>query len=737
MIKSFSTDFTNDGFRNPKNSVIRTFFTGLFILFFTSAFAQWQSAGDRIKTSWGEDIDPDNVLEAYPRPIMERRDWKNLNGLWDYAITPVNQPAPESYDGKILVPFAVESSLSGVKRNVGKDNLLWYERNFTVPSGWRNKDIILHFGAVDWKTDVWVNDIKVGSHTGGYTPFSFNITPFLKRSGNQKLVIRVWDPTDEGFQPRGKQVSQPRGIWYTSVTGIWQTVWIEPVAKAHISRLKITPEIDLSSVSIEPLISGNSPGDYIEVRVMDGGRQIATERAATGQKLNVNITEPKLWSPESPFLYDMEVLLYKDGKVSDRVKSYFAMRNISTARDDFGIMRLQLNNEDYVPMGTLDQGWWPDGLYTAPSDEALLYDIEMTKELGFNMIRKHVKVEPARWYYHCDRVGMLVWQDMPNGDHHPEWQRQQYFDGIEWERSPESEANYRKEWREIMDYLYSYPSIVTWIPFNERWGQFNTKEITQWTQQHDPSRLVLPASGGNHFQTGDMLGIHNYPEPILYLYDAERPTVLSEYGGIGLVMTDHLWEPERNWGYVQFATSEEVTDKYLEYVETLKKLILAGFSGAVYTQITDVEIEVNGLLTYDRKRVKMDLDKVRNANKEIRDMLNTRQKKQETVNSLMQDNGVNSTSNVQGRWETTTITDNGPFSFMVAYRVDGETLSGTFFSELGNLEFYDGKISGDEFEYSFYLEDQITHKGKWKDGKIFIKSSGGAGEFDFSMTREK
>ena len=606
------------GLRNANNSVIRILFAGIFMLLFTSVYAQWQPAGDRIMTSWASDISPDNVLDAYPRPIMERSDWKNLNGLWNYAITPVNLSAPESYDGKILVPFAVESSLSGVKRKVGKDSLLWYERSFTVPSTWRNKDILLHFGAVDWKTDVWVNDIKVGSHTGGYTPFSFNITPFLSRTGNQKLVVRVWDPTDQSFQPRGKQVSEPHRIWYTSVTGIWQTVWIEPVEKTHISGLKITPDIDLSSVGIEPQISGAGPGEYIEVIVFDGGRQIVAERAATGLGVNVNIAEPKLWSPESPFLYDLEVLLYKDGEVSDRVKSYFAMRKISTARDDYGIMRMQLNNEDYVPMGTLDQGWWPDGLYTAPTDEALLYDIEMTKEMGFNMIRKHVKVEPARWYTHCDRVGILVWQDMPNGDHHPEWQRLQYFDGIEWERSPESEANYRKEWREIMDYLYSYPSIVTWIPFNERWGQFKTVEITEWTKQHDPSRLVLPASGGNHFQTGDILGIHNYPHPVMFLYDAQRPTVLSEYGGIGFVMADHLWEPDRNWGYVQFSTSEEVTNKYVEYAETLKKLVRAGLSGVVYTQITDVEIEVNGLLTYDRKRVKMDLDRVRKANMEIR-----------------------------------------------------------------------------------------------------------------------
>jgi beta-galactosidase/beta-glucuronidase len=586
----------------------------------TSVESQWKPAGDRIMTEWAENIQPESVLDAYPRPIMERSEWKNLNGLWNYSISPRHLPQPRAHDGQILVPFPVESSLSGVERTVGEENVLWYEREFNVPSGWRNRDILLHFGAVDWQTELWVNDIKIGSHTGGYTPFYFNITPFLNRSGNQKIVVRVWDPTDKGFQPRGKQVSEPHAIWYTAVTGIWQTVWIEPVSKAHISSLRTTPDIDLQKINVEPF-GTFFPGDYFEIIVREEGRVIASSKAAAGNSLDIHIENPRLWSPESPFLYDMEVTLYSDGKRSDHAKSYFAMRKISTSRDESGIMRLQLNNEDYFPMGTLDQGWWPDGLYTAPSDEALLYDIRMTKDLGFNMIRKHVKVEPARWYTHCDRVGILVWQDMPSGDRTPVWQMRQYFDGTELVRSPESEANFRTEWKAVIDYLWSYPSVVTWVPFNEAWGQFKTKEITQWTQQYDPSRLVIPASGGNHFQIGDMLAIHNYPQPRLYLYDAQRPTVLSEYGGIGLALEGHLWEPERNWGYVQFNTTEEVTEKYLEYADELKRLIRAGISGAVYTQITDVEIEVNGLLTYDRKRVKMDLERVKKANLEIRNML--------------------------------------------------------------------------------------------------------------------
>jgi beta-galactosidase/beta-glucuronidase len=392
-------------------------------------------------------------------------------------------------------------------------------------------------------------------------------------------------------------------------------------ARNHITGIKTIPDIDLNKLKLEVTTSGDNHGDYAEVRIIEEGRTISSSKFSIGEMTEIYIDSPRLWSPESPFLYDMEVILFSGGRPADNVSSYFAMRKISAARDDYGIMRLQLNNKDYFPMGTLDQGWWPDGLYTAPSDEALLYDIRVTKDLGFNMIRKHVKVEPARWYMHCDREGILVWQDMPSGDQTPVWQMRQFFDGTELQRSARSESNYRKEWKAVIDLLYSHPSIVTWIPFNEGWGQFKTREISQWTSEYDPSRLVLPASGGNHFQTGDILGIHNYPQPRLYLYDGLRPTVLSEFGGIGLALEGHLWEPERNWGYVQFNTIGEVTDKYLEYAEELKKLVKAGISGAVYTQTTDVEIEVNGLMTYDRRRIKMDAERVRKANLEIRNLL--------------------------------------------------------------------------------------------------------------------
>ncbi|HCC85216.1 MAG TPA: beta-galactosidase [Porphyromonadaceae bacterium] len=602
---------------------MRTITTFLFTLLLTfSLSAQWQPAGDKIKTRWASQIDVNKVLPEYPRPIMERAEWQNLNGLWDYAIQPVGSQKPAGFDGEILVPFAIESSLSGVQKRVGRENELWYQRTFTVPAKWKNNRILLHFGAVDWKADVWVNDVKVGQHTGGYTPFSFDITPALV-NGKNKLEVKVWDPTDQGFQPRGKQVNKPEGIWYTPVTGIWQTVWLEPVPEKYIENIRITPDIDKKTLSVEALVNTASSADRIEVTVKEGGQVVATAQSINNLPVEIAMPENmKLWSPDSPNLYDLEITLWDGAKVLDKVNSYAAMRKYSIKRDDKGIVRLQLNNKDQFQFGPLDQGWWPDGLYTAPTDEALEYDIIKTKDFGFNMIRKHVKVEPARWYTHCDRHGIIVWQDMPSGDRGPGWNSRDYFKGPESMRSAESEANFRKEWKEIIDYLYSNPSVGVWVPFNEAWGQFKTKEIVEWTKQYDPSRLVNPASGGNHYPVGDMLDLHNYPDPQLYLYDAQRATVLGEYGGIGWANKDHLWEPNRNWGYVQFNSSKEVTDEYVKYAEQLKKLILQGFSAAVYTQTTDVEIEVNGLMTYDRELVKVDEERVKKVNQEICNILN-------------------------------------------------------------------------------------------------------------------
>ncbi|MDE6098764.1 MAG: beta-galactosidase [Muribaculaceae bacterium] len=575
----------------------------------------WTPAGDKIKTAWGESLNPENVWQEYPRPIMERSEWLNLNGLWNYAILPKGQSVPENYQGEILVPFCAESSLSGVGREVGENNELWYQREFMVPASWKGRRVILNFGAVDWKCDVWVNGTLVGGHTGGFAPFGLDITDALAK-GRNELVVRVWDPTDRGPQPRGKQVSNPDGIWYTPVTGIWQTVWLEPVPETHITALRTLPDIDAATLTVG-VLSDNAAaaGLKAEVKVKDNGRVVAQGSSVNGCPVEVRMPEDfRLWSPDTPNLYDLEVTLYKDGKAVDKVNSYAAMRKFSSKRDNDGIVRLQLNNRDIFQFGPLDQGWWPDGLLTPPSHEAMVYDVDKTKDLGFNMIRKHIKVEPATWYTYCDRKGIIVWQDMPSGDRNPEWQNHRYFDGTEMHRSAESEDIYRKEWAEIIDCLYSYPCISTWIPFNEAWGQFKTQEITEWTKRYDPSRLVNPASGGNFYPCGDILDLHNYPGPAMYLYDAARANVLGEYGGIGYVVKDHIWAPDRNWGYIQFNSPREVTDEYVKYAGELLNLVGRGFTGAVYTQTTDVEVEVNGFMTYDRKVDKMEEDRVRDIN---------------------------------------------------------------------------------------------------------------------------
>lgn len=590
----------------------------------TQANAEYRPAGDKIKTSWAEEVSPENARPEYPRPLIQRPQWQNLNGLWEYAITPVGAAKPKEMEGEILVPFPVESSLSGVGRTVGDKNELWYRRNFAVPSSWKGKNVMLNFGAVDWKCDVWVNDMKVGSHTGGFTPFSIDITRALKAKGDNTLAVRVWDPTDNGPQPRGKQTKSPNGIWYTPVTGIWQTVWLEPVDASHITDLRITPDIDKNILSVDVLNTGKDA--IAKVKVYDAdGKFVSEGSAINGSTIEIEMPEDaQLWSPSNPYIYDLTVELYDGGKKTDEAKSYAAMRKFSTGRDENGIVRLQLNNKNIFQFGPLDQGWWPDGLYTAPTYEAMVFDIDKTKELGFNMIRKHVKVEPATWYAYCDRAGIIVWQDMPSGDNHgyggtnkPQWQNTQYYNGAEFIRSAESEDIYRKEWKEIMDYLYSYPCIGTWVPFNEGWGQFKTEEIADWTKKYDPTRVCNPASGGNFFPCGDVLDLHNYPGPAMYLTDAKRANVLGEYGGIGYVVKDHLWLPDKNWGYTQFNSPKEVTDEYVKYADQILDMVGRGFTGAVYTQTTDVEGEVNGFMTYDRKVMKTEEDRVSAINRKL------------------------------------------------------------------------------------------------------------------------
>lgn len=589
--------------------------------FACAGFSQWKPAGDKIKTEWADKVDPQNVLPEYPRPIMERQQWLNLNGLWDYAITKKDAPLPKTFDGKILVPFAIESSLSGVGKTIKADQSLWYERKFQIPEDWKGKNVLLNFGAVDWKAEVFVNGNKIGEHTGGYTPFSFNITKNLK-DGENSLAVRVWDSTGNGL-PRGKQIENPRGIFYTSVSGIWQTVWLEPVSASHISGLKITPDLDSSSFDIK--VDSDDKSATATIKVLDNGKVVAQTTAAANKTANIPVKNPKLWWPKSPFLYDLEITLSnKGGEQVDSVKSYAAMRKFSIAKHGrFGGVDFTLNNKKFFTFGPLDQGWWPDGLYTAPTDEALKFDIQRTKDLGFNSIRKHVKVEPARWYTHCDRLGMVVWQDMPSmfgegGD----WQPRGFFQGEERTVSKKFEETYRKEWKEIMESLHSYPCIAIWVPFNEAWGQFKTKEITEWTKSMDPSRLVNSASGGNYFDCGDIVDSHDYGNPIMYMFNNQKVNVVGEYGGIGCAVDGHLWVKDKNWGYGKMRSQEEVTKRFVELTNRFIDMTKYGCFGAIYTQTTDVEIEVNGLFTYDRKVLKVDEEKVREVNQKLSNIFN-------------------------------------------------------------------------------------------------------------------
>lgn len=585
----------------------------------SAAETPWKPAGDRIKTRWAAEVDPAAPLPEYPRPTLVRSRWRNLNGLWNYSLTPAGAAAPGEAQGRILVPFPIESSLSGVQRGVTPQEALWYETTFEVPAAWRRgNDVLLHFGAVDWCAEVYVNDLLVGSHTGGYTPFSFDITPALSAKGVQKLTVKVTDSTDKGFQPHGKQVLEPHGIWYTPVTGIWQTVWIEPVPAAnHIAGITTRSDIRAGVLSVD-VKTARTGSDRVCVTLSADGKTLAERSSMAGQPVHLAVEHPRLWSPDDPYLYDLTVTLLRDGRVIDRAESYAALREIATGRDANGIERMTLNGRPLFHFGPLDQGWWPDGLYTAPTDEALLYDIRFTKQLGFNMIRKHIKVEPERWYWHCDREGILVWQDMPSGDMSTgKWEPHRYGAGTDAARSEESFANYYKEWGEIMDFCGRHPSVVVWVPYNEAWGQYRAEEVADWTKRRDPSRLVNPASGGNYRDCGDMLDLHNYPEPKMYLYDAKRVNVLGEYGGIGLPVEGHLWSADKNWGYIEFKTREDVTDRYVTYAEKLMELVERGFSAAVYTQTTDVEGEVNGLVTYDREVVKVDVDRLHEVNRRL------------------------------------------------------------------------------------------------------------------------
>ncbi len=560
----------------------------------------WKPVPGHIMTRWAAAVRPDLVLPDYPRPQMVREDWLNLNGLWSYAITAKDAPRPEAWDGQILVPFAVESALSGVGKPVGSRRALWYRRVVEVPGAWRSGRVLLHFGAVDWESTVWVNGREMGTHRGGYDPFTYDIRAGLKSGRKQEIVVRVWDPTNEMNSgiARGKQVMKPHGIFYTAVTGIWQTVWIEPVPATFIAGLRLTPDVDHSTLVIEPRIEGAADGTRVAAAVTRGGQPVAEAEREAGRPITLEIPHPALWSPSDPALYDLKVVLKKGGRPIDQVAGYAGMRKIAVAKDDRGANRLFLNNEPLFEIGPLDQGWWPDGLYTAPTDAALRSDIEAIKSLGMNMLRKHVKVEPDRLYYWCDKLGLLVWQDMPSAL----FERDQMAAAALKAR----DAQFESEWQALMDARSNHPSIVMWVPFNEGWGQYDTERITAWTKAHDPSRLVDNASGWTDKHVGDVSDIHSYPGPDMRPLEEKRASVLGEFGGLGLPLPGHLWQPEGNWGYRNFDDTKIYATRYAELLRALYALVDKGLAAAVYTQTSDCEVEVNGLLTYDREVLKLD-----------------------------------------------------------------------------------------------------------------------------------
>lgn len=590
---------------------------------------EWTPAGDNIRTEWAGKVTPANVHKEYPRPQMVRSEWQSLNGLWDYAITSQAEASPAKMDGQILVPFAVESSLSGVGRELNADQALWYKTSFNLPKEWKGKRVRLNFDAVDWSAEVWLNDILLGKHEGGYTSFSFDITPYLNGKAAQALTVKVIDYTDKGFQPRGKQVSKPEGIWYTRVSGIWQSVWLEPVADGNIADYNVVSDVDGQTLTVDVDLNRTKEGDIVKLELLEGkvgydventsGKVLASVKAVAGEKMTLNVPDMQTWSPDSPYLYGLRMTLIRGGKAIDTVNGYTAMRKVSVVTDETSHKRLGLNNKALFQLGPLDQGWWPDGLYTAPTDEALKYDLIKTKELGFNMIRKHIKVEPSRWFYYCDQLGILVWQDMPciTDSRTNRWDYSAMGRGSDSIIPAEWQANYYREWADIIAQVKKFQCIVAWIPFNEAWGQFDTEKAVAFTKAQDKTRLVNPASGGNFRPCGDILDWHHYPNPAMWMYESAYVNVIGEFGGIGMPLEGHLWQKDRNWGYVQYKNAKEVTDTYVKYAEQLAELVKKGISAGVYTQTTDVEGEVNGFLTYDRKVVKMEAERVKAANQKV------------------------------------------------------------------------------------------------------------------------
>ncbi len=573
-----------------------------------------------LTTRWAKEAMCDNPLPEYPRPQMVRDNWLNLNGMFDYAVTDEKTEFCESFDGEIRVPFAIESCLSGVCKRISAKDRLWYRKNFTLPSSFKDKRVLLHFGAVDWECRVYINKTLVGSHVGGYCPFTFDITESLKE-GENELTVRVFDPTDESWQNRGKQASKSHGFWYTSTSGIWQTVWLEAVEESYIKKIKLTPDIDRKVLKIETVSNATENAKLTAKVICDG--KVISEKAIT-ENDELVIENPILWSPENPFLYDLELTL-QSGEKTDTVKSYFAMRKFSIGEHD-GYARLFLNNEPYFQKGLLDQGYWSDGGLTPPTDEAIIFDIETMKRLGFNMLRKHIKVESDRWYYHCDRLGMIVWQDMVSGGKALNLFHAGVLPNIQGVLNPvvylsKKDNAYKTfnrdkiEWRtqfedelfEMIDSLYNHPSIGCWVPFNEGWGQFDAKRIGDEIKAKDPSRIVDHASGWYDQNGCDLRSIHRYILPVTAPKYDGRPFVLSEYGGYSQIIDGHVWNKSKSFGYQMYKTKEDLTKAYRKLLE--KQVIPAikkGLSATIYTQVSDVEFEVNGIMTYDREIIKLD-----------------------------------------------------------------------------------------------------------------------------------